>query len=296
MSSCKRCRLRSVLAAPLQRMAESKLSLAVYIVCHALIGATVVRGIVSGSTRMVTVPALAVLLMLIPTALKLLLRIKLPVALETMAYLFIFSAMILGEVYHFYSKLPAWDLILHVLNGFMFAALGFCLIDLLRKSRCALSPLLIALTAFCFSVTVGVFWEFIEFGGDTLLGKDMQKDMLLHDSHTIRISSLLEETAPDSLVHSLNDIQRMELYDSTDNLIAIADGYLDIGLTDTVKDMVMNCVGAAVFCGLGYYGLKTSKHTRFASFFIPTRQLACGGERESDPNKENSTEPSAPTH
>ena len=296
MPDRKQCSSRSILTAPFRRMAENKLSLAVYIVCHALIGATVVRGIVSGSTRMITVPALAVLLMLIPTALKLLLRIRLSGALETMAYLFIFCAMILGEVYHFYSEIPAWDSILHVLNGFMFAAFGFCLVDLLCKSRtghrCSLSPLFIALTAFCFSVTVGVFWEFIEFGGDALLGKDMQKDVLLHDIYTVRLSNLLEGALPDSFVHSLNDIQRMELYDSMDNLIAIADGYLDIGLTDTVKDMAMNCVGAAILCGLGYYGLKGDGHTPLSSFFLPPRK----GE-ENDPDKANNTaEPSAPIH
>lgn len=300
MSDCKKCKPPAPFVALFERMTENKLSFTIYILCHALILLTAARGAVSGVSRTVSVALLALALMQIPLAVKLLLRIRLSTALESLSYLFVLGAQILGEVHHFYSRFPVWDSVLHWLSGFMFAAFGFCLVDLFHKNRAAvrrvLSPLFIALVAFLFSVTVGVIWEFVEFGGDRLLGKDMQKDTLLHDIYTIHLRHISEDAAPDTPVHSLNDIQRMELYDSMGELIAATDGYLDIGLTDTVKDMAMNCLGATAFCGLGYYALKTKKHTHFASFFIPTQHTACDGTEASDPERSNDTaEVSTPT-
>ena len=80
--------------------------------------------------------------------------------------LFIFSAEILGEISSFYVLFPFWDTTLHTLNGFLAAAIGFSLVDLLNRSdrvKFDLSPLFLSITAFCFSMTIGVLWEFFEF-------------------------------------------------------------------------------------------------------------------------------------
>ena len=78
---------------------------------------------------------------------------------------------------------PFWDTVLHTLNGFLAAAIGFSLVDLLNRSErtsFTLSPVFMAIVAFCFSMTIGVIWEFFEFGMDQILGYDMQKDTVIH--------------------------------------------------------------------------------------------------------------------
>ena len=70
---------------------------------------------------------------------------------------------------------------LHTTNGFLMGAIGFALIDILNKSpnfHISLSPVFVAVVALCISMTVGVLWEFFEFGMDTLFSTDMQKDKI----------------------------------------------------------------------------------------------------------------------
>ena len=175
----------------------------------------------------------------------------------------------------------------------MFAAFGYCLVGIFHKKRAAicrrLSPLFLTLLAFCFSMTVGVFWEFIEYGGDILMGKDMQKDAILQEFHTIKVENKTDKENT-GYVHTFEDIGRMELYDSEGNLMTSVNGYLDIGLTDTMKDMALNCLGAAGFCVLGYWGLRSTKGGRLASFFIPTQQIEDGD----TPNKDGEHNAPAP--
>ena len=93
------------------------------------------------------------------------LNINLPTLLEIIILPFIFAAEILGEIQNFYGIIPYWDMILHTINGFLCGAIGFSLVDILnenKKLRFKLSPIYVALVAFCFSMTIGVMWEFFE--------------------------------------------------------------------------------------------------------------------------------------
>ena len=122
---------------------------------------------------------LTLILFLIPFWINAKLNIDIPNVMETIIFLFIFSAEILGEINNFYGNIPYWDTILHTLNGFLCAAIGFSLIDILNNSEkfhIKLSPVFVALVAFCFSMTIGVLWEFFEFGADQIFKYDMQKD------------------------------------------------------------------------------------------------------------------------
>ena len=109
------------------------------------------------------------------------LKITLPNTLEVIIYIFIFAAEILGEIYNFYGHIANWDLMLHTLNGFLCAAIGLSLIDLLNNNskKISLSPLYVALASFCFSMTIGVCWEFFEYAADKTTLVDMQKDKLV---------------------------------------------------------------------------------------------------------------------
>lgn len=104
--------------------------------------------------------------------------VYLPNTLQIIITLFIFAAQVLGEMNNFYDKIPWWDTMLHATSGTILGLLGFMFVYLLNKnseSNVKLSPIFVVLFAFCFAITMGVFWEFFEYGSDRLLGYNMQK-------------------------------------------------------------------------------------------------------------------------
>lgn len=194
--------------------------------------------------------------------------IHLPSTLETIIYCFIFAAEVLGEINNFYGLIPGWDTMLHTMNGFLCAAIGFALVDMLnRNSRnIHLSPLYLALTAFCFSMTIGVLWEFIEFFGDQFFAVDMQKDTIVP-----LVKSILINPEGANVPVFLKDIQQTVIQYGSAESFTVPGGYLDIGIVDTMKDLFVNFIGAIVFSAFGYFYVKqrdTDRHS-FAERFIP---------------------------
>ena len=172
-----------------RELREHKSSFLVFSVLRALVIVSLVRQLWRGSYESAFFCALTLLLLYVPSWVQVRLRIELPPPLEISVLCFIFAAEILGEVNAFYIVIPFWDTILHTLNGFLAAAVGFSLVVLLNgdeRLTFDLSPAFMALTAFCFSMTIGVLWEFFEFGMDWFLGTDMQKDTVIHAIHTVR--------------------------------------------------------------------------------------------------------------
>lgn len=107
---------------------------------------------------------LTLILFMLPSTLERKLDLDLPNTLEIIILLFIYAAEILGEIGAYYVTFPYWDTVLHTLNGFLCAAIGFSLLDILNRHndvRFHLSPLYLAIMSFCFSMTVGVIWEFL---------------------------------------------------------------------------------------------------------------------------------------
>ncbi len=118
-------------------------------------------------------------------------------------------------------------------------------------------------------MTIGVCWEFFEFTADKYLLTDMQKDTYINTISTVEF----DETKSNKTV-ILNDIQKVALYDSKGNQIALMDkGYLDIGLHDTMDDLFVNLIGAVVFSILGYCYILNSKKYKFAKNFIPIKTV-----------------------
>lgn len=213
---------------------------------------------------------LTLILFNIPKIVEYRIHIELPTLLEVVILLFIFSAEILGEIHSFYTRIPHWDTMLHTLNGFLMAAIGFAMIDILnRDSRfhISMSPLFVAFVAFCFSMTIGVIWEFFEFSMDQLAGMDMQKDFIVSSVHSVALD-------PNGLneVVSIPNIDQTVLYytQNGEALSYVIDGgYLDIGIKDTMKDLVVNCIGALVFSVIGVFYLKNRGKGKVAAGFIP---------------------------
>lgn len=203
---------------------------------------------------------LTLFLFLIPAFVNQRFRIVLPNTLEVIILLFIYSAEILGEVNCYYLTVPHWDTVLHTINGFIMAGIGFALIDILNQSdkvAISLSPVFVALVAFCFSMTTGVLWEFFEFGMDQVFHTDMQKDTVI----TAINSVVFHPEGKNVAVHlPIEDVViNGETWDYG--------GYLDIGLIDTMKDLIVNFVGAVVFSVLGL--LYLSGRSKLAGRFIP---------------------------
>ena len=121
---------------------------------------------------------LGLVVLSLPSLLQRRLHMTLPNFIYIMYYVFLYCAIILGEVMNFYSVIPHWDVILHFFSGAMLGALGFILVLQLNDSdrvRVSLSPAFIALFAFCFALSCGAVWEIYEFVFDGLLGLNMQK-------------------------------------------------------------------------------------------------------------------------
>lgn len=222
----------------------------------------------NGNYENVFLCILTLILFTLPALFERQLNIDLPDTLEVIILLFIFAAEILGEIRSYYITFPYWDTMLHTLNGFLCAAIGFSLVDLLNRNERVslnLSPFFMAVVAFCFSMTIGVLWEFFEFAMDHLVLFDMQKDTILNTISTVMLD-------PD---HGTKAIVRKDIVDvilvygnGTQEALGLG-GYLDVGIVDTMKDLFVNFVGAVVFSFVGFFFVKSRGQGRFARRFIP---------------------------
>jgi len=149
-------------------------------------------------------------------------RLSIPSGMIVAYALFLYCAIYLGEVRNFYFIIPHWDTILHAFSGAAIGALGFSIVSLLNKSETvafSLSPVFVALFAFCFAIALGVVWEIYEFSIDYFLNTNMQKYAL----------------------------------ESGEQLVGQA------ALTDTMKDLIVDAIGAFAISVIGYISLKYNK-------------------------------------
>ncbi len=253
-------------AVPPELAHKNRLTIIVWSVLRLLVIGVAVRSVFMQQWERFFTCLLTLILFMAPSFVERRLHIKLPTALEITVLIFIFCAEVLGEIACFYIKYPLWDTMLHTVNGFLFAAFGFCLVDLLNENRSVkfrLSPDFLALVAFCFSMTIGIFWEFFEFSMDHLFALDMQKDTVLAAFQSVT----LDETRQNIPV-AVQDITRTVI-ETADGTKYVIDGYLDIGLTDTLKDLFVNFIGAAVFSLLGRIYVRQRGKNSIAAAFIP---------------------------
>ena len=246
---------------------SNKSSIVVYVIIRAIIIGIMIRQTFLGEWHNVFLCGLSLVLLFIPFFLRTTFRINFPSVLEITVFIFVFAAEILGEMANFYGHIPFWDTMLHTITGFLAAAVGFGMIDLLNRhsNRINMTPLFVALVSFCFSMTVGVVWEFGEYTVDRLFSFDTQKDTIIQD-----ISSVTLHPEGKNSEIKINDISYTIVYDADGNQLATIDGgYLDIGLRDTMKDMWVNLLGAAAFSLAGFlYILKRDKYTFVEKFII----------------------------
>lgn len=247
----------------------NKKSIVVYLTLRILVIISMIFQILSGNFENAFMCMLSLFLFTIPTILSEKFKIGLPSLLEAIIYLFIFSATILGEINNFYGIIPFWDTLLHTLNGFLCAGIGFSLVDLLNQNskKVNLSPIYVMIVAFCFSMTIGILWEFYEFTADAIFRTDMQKDRIVQS-----ISSVELNENGENIPIKINAIEKTEIYSKDGSITIIENGYLDIGIIDTMKDLFVNFIGAIIFSMIGFLYVKNRDKYKFTENFIPKKQ------------------------
>lgn len=259
---------KNLSAALYMELREHKSSFIVYFTLRLLVIIMLVLQLLNRNYENAFLCVLTLLLLVMPSLIQITFRVELPTTLEIIILVFIFAAEILGEISEFYLMFPFWDTVLHTLNGFLAAAIGFSMVDLLNRSertKFNLSPLFMAIVAFCFSMTIGVVWEFFEFGMDQIAGYDMQKDTVLH---TIRSVTLDPEGR--NVPYVISGITETAVNGQE---LGVG-GYLDIGLIDTMQDLIVNFIGALIFSVFGFFYVKSRGKSRVVGRFIPRRKAA----------------------
>lgn len=245
---------------------KNRISFAVYVLLYMVTIAIIILTALNQNWSGTFTGVLALILFLLPAFVEKSFRIELPTTLEIIVMLFVFCAEILGEIGMYYTKYPFWDNMLHATSGFIIAAFGFSLVDIANRNRrmeIHLSPFFLSLVACCFSMSMGVAWEFFEFLGDMLLRTDMQKDFILPAIS----SSALNPNSQDPII--LKDITQTVITLS-DGTTYTVNGYLDIGLFDTMKDLMVDAIGAIAFSILGFFYVRHRGKGKLVKQFLPT--------------------------
>lgn len=228
-----------------------------YIVLRFIVILILIRCILRADIESAFVCLLVLVIYTLPQLVEDKLNIDIPTALEVIIFVFVFAAEILGELQAYFIKYSNWDTILHTSSGFLWAAVGFSLVDLLNRSdnvKVQLSPGYLAITAFCFSMTIGVLWEFIELSADKLFLLDMQKDTIVN-----QISSVSLDPTGSNISITVKEIQDVILVTGSGDIPLGLGGFLDIGLYDTMEDLFVNFVGAVVFSVVAFFECKSEK-------------------------------------
>ena len=242
---------------------KHKKTFTLFVILRALVIAVMVAQIFNKNYENVFLCLLTLVLFMVPSFIQRNFHIEIPDTLEIIILLFIFAAEILGEISEYYIHFKHWDTMLHTLNGFLAAAIGFSMVDILNKNekfKFMLSPFFLSVVAFCFSMTIGVLWEFYEFGVDLFLGFDTQKDTVLTS-----INSVLLNPDGINVPYMIKNITSVAVNGQE---LGIG-GYVDIGLYDTMMDLFVNFIGASVFSVIGYFYVKNRGEGRFLKGFIP---------------------------
>lgn len=180
--------------------------------------------------------ALTLLIFLIPSLTRKVLRLRLPPLLDGIIWLFAFAANLCGEMWEWYLRFPWWDSMLHLLWGFLGGLIGYAI--LCRWQGSPLKPPAAALCAFSFCAMTGVLWEFFEFFMDSVFHMDMQKDAWLHT-----VSSVLLE--PNGRNRAATVAVEQVLVNGE-----VWPGLLDPGRLDTMNDLLLNTAGSIPAAGI----------------------------------------------
>lgn len=242
-----------------------------WVVLHLLVVLILIRSAMNGLWDNVFICLLVMFLFLLPSLLEKRLGIHFPSGLQIVILIHIFACEILGELGCYYVRYAHWDTITHTVWGFLCAAIGYALTDLLNRddrTHFDLSPAFLAVVAFCFSMTIGVLWEFFEYAADRMFLSDMQKDTVI-----THFSSVMLDPSNSNIPIVIRDISDV----SVDGKSLGLGGYLDIGLYDTMEDLFVNMIGALVFSVIGYFRSRSERANQIVDQLVPRTAPIEGG-------------------
>ena len=204
------------------------------LLCEAFAVITIIMMIVSKQYDRLLLAFATPFIILAPKILELLFRCKIDLPVYLFGLFYAIGPM-LGQCYNLYYTVSWWDKMLHISGGVMFAFLGLFLFEkYVGKDKKKM--VMTAVFALCFSIAIAVLWEFCEFGADTFLGMDMQDDTVITHIN----SYLLNEGV--GIAGSIENIEEVIV----NGQVLPVKGYIDIGLTDTMLDMLLETMGAVV--------------------------------------------------
>ena len=216
---------------------EKTLRIITVVVGELLAVGTILSLLRSGDTERLLLAFGTLLLVLVPALIERLFRCEINTAVYLIGVLYAVGPM-MGHCWKFYYTIPCWDKLLHLCGGVMFVILGVYLFE--RLSHGKANHVSAVIFALCFSLAISVLWEFVEYGADLFLGMDMQDDTVVSG-----ITSYLLG-AEKGMTGSIESIQSVLV----NGIPLPVDGYIDVGLHDTMLDMLLESIGAFVTCAL----------------------------------------------
>ena len=212
---------------------EKRIKLLSTVLCEIFTVCTILILLADGEPDRLLLAFATLLLAAVPMLTEKLLHCRISLSVYIFALVYAVGPM-LGHCWKLYYTVPVWDKLLHISGGVMFAIVGAYLFDLLTKSKEL--PVVRTIFAFCFSMVIAVLWEFCEFGADIFLGMDMQDDTVIHSLTSYLLGESLGVTGSIENIQSVT-VNGMQL-----------PGYIDIGLIDSMLDMLLETLGAIVTC------------------------------------------------
>lgn len=221
----------------------------------------------NGNIKNFNLTLITMIIILLPFILELKLNIKITKTLKIIFLLFIVSSIILGEIYCFYQLIPIWDNILHFIKGFIATMIGFSLIKLLNNQNDIkkLSTLFLLMFSFSFSITLDISWELFEFFSDKYFNVDMQKDTYIDTIKTVKLNN-------DNKLMTIVYIDHTRIYDKNNKEIITINGYLDIGLNDTMEDMIVTFIASSIAIIEIYLYIKNINKHQYLEFFLISKK------------------------
>lgn len=154
--------------------------------------------------------------------------------------LFAVAALLLGEAMDVYEAIWWWDDMLHGLSGVILAFVGLLVVYFFNARRTmVLSSIFVTVFAFCFAMTMGVFWEVYEFTMDIFFHTTMQQWNMGEPARTLGVS------------------------------------FQGMGLRDTMSDLIIATVGAIIGSIGVYFQYKREPLTMLGRLIrMPSKLLA----------------------
>ena len=217
------------------KSAERKIKLTGTILGMLFAVITVCMLLAEGQADRLLLSIATVFLVMLPAAMEKVFQCRICLPVYIFALLYAIGPM-LGHCWYFYYTISWWDKLLHICGGIMFAIVGAFFFDQLVQGK--QKPIVGALFALCFSVAIAALWEFAEFGADRFLGMDMQDDTVITGIRSYLLGDTIGVTG------SIDNIQSVTVNGSP----LPVNGYIDIGLIDSMLDMLLESLGALITC------------------------------------------------